>query len=100
MIDEKEIEFVPEARIPLVEVFASMIEQPVGRVEVVNHHALILSHRRQELRVAKGGLLTPHLQDVDHLADVVAAALNQSFCLNRIQNDALPLGHFHSKLLN
>jgi hypothetical protein len=61
-----------------------MIEQPVGSIKIVYHNALIFGDRRQEERVARSSLLTPHLQDVDDLPNVVATALSKSFSLNCI----------------
>lgn len=45
-------------------------------------------------------MLAPHLQDVDDLSDVVAAALHESLGLLRIKLDALLGGNFHGERLN
>jgi hypothetical protein len=77
-----------------------MIEQPVGSIKIVYHNALVFGNGGQELSIALSSLMTPHLQDVDDLPDIVATALNDSFSLSCVQFDPLSLSHFDGKLLD
>ena len=80
MVNKKQVEFLLESGVLSLERHLSIVKQTISGLEVVDHDLLIFCSGGQKLfRVSprgRGCLLSPHLENVDHLSDIVSRGLD------------------------
>ena len=99
MINEEQVELLLELGVLRVQWHVPIVEQSESGLKVVDHNFLVLGCRRDEpFGISLGcrsRLLGPHLQDIDHLSNIITRRFNQIRACIFIDVYVFSLGDLH-----